>query len=289
MFHTRDSDVSTGSGFLVDGRGDVLTDYHVIDGADRTQGVTVEFENHVTRRAGVVSVDPGSDLAVLHVDTHGLPAVAPLRLGDSTTVRVGDPTLTIGNPFGIDRTLTSGIVSALQHEIQAADGRTIDNVIQTDQPIDAGNSGGPLLNAGGYVIGINSQVATTANGTRPGQTLAFAIPIDTADAILARAAHAGPARVAYIGLSGRASRATRSGVTVSSVVRGGPAAVAGIRRGDLVERVDDDPVDSLGDVLSLVSARSPGQAIPLVIRRDRRTSTVTVVLGSRSAPPSDSG
>lgn len=284
MFRSGETDTSTGSGFLVDTHGDILTDYHVIDGADRTQGVSVVFENNITRRATVVAIRPGSDLAVLHVDTHGLPQIAPLRLGDSTTVRVGDPTLTIGNPFGVDRTLTSGIVSALQHRIQAADGDTVDNVIQTDQPLDAGNSGGPLLNAGGDVIGINSQVATVGSGTQPGQALAFAIPIDTADEILASAAHAGPARVAYLGLSGRPSKTGRAGLVVTSVVDGGPAAVGGLRPGDLVQRVDGTSVTSLASVLSLVSTRSPGQTIQVVIRRARRTTTLTVALGSRSAP-----
>lgn len=184
MFHARESDTSTGSGFLVDRAGDVLTDYHVIDGADRSAGVTVGFEGAQVRRAGVVAVDPRSDLAVLHVDMRDLSTVRPLKLGESSTVRVGDPTLTIGNPFGVDRTLSAGIVSALQHRIQASDGQAIDNVIQTDQPIDAGSSGGPLLDAGGQVIGINSLI-TTPTGGRSGQALAFAVPIDTADEILA--------------------------------------------------------------------------------------------------------
>jgi S1-C subfamily serine protease len=281
MFHERESSTSTGSGFLVDGHGDVLTDYHVVDGAARTGGVTVEFEDATIRPAGVVAVDPGSDLAVLRVDMRGVPAVAPLKLGDSTTVRVGDPTLTIGNPFGVDRTLSSGIVSALQHTIQASDGRTINNVIQTDQPINAGNSGGPLLDAGGYVVGINSQVAITGVGARPGQSLAFAVPIDTADPILHQVAHTTQVRLAFIGLVGRPSRA-RSGVVVRSVVRAGPAEVAGIRPGDLIERVDGDPVDSLSDVLTLVSTRSPGQTLPVLVRRGRRTRTLTVVLGSQT-------
>ena len=135
MFQARKSTTSTGSGFLVDGHGDVLTDYHVVDGAARTGGVTVEFEDDTIRKAGVVAVDPGSDLAVLRVDMRGVPPVVALKLGDSTTVRVGDPTLTIGNPFGIDRTLTSGIVSAFQHRIAASDGRIIDKR-DPDRPAD---------------------------------------------------------------------------------------------------------------------------------------------------------
>lgn len=290
-FHAGPSTTSTGSGFLVDRHGDVLTDYHVVDGADRSSGVTVEFQGATVRRAAVVAVDPGSDLAVLHADMRGVPAVRPLRLGESSTVRVGDPTLSIGNPFGLDRTLTSGIVSALQHRLPAGNGHAIDNVIQTDQPIDSGNSGGPLLDAGGQVIGINSEVMTPPSGGRSGQTVAFAVPIDTAGGILSRAAHAGPVRVADIGLAGGAHRASGgagAGVTVAEVVRGGPAAVAGVSRGDVIARVDGSPVASLSDVLALVATRSPGQSVVLTLRRrgHRRAFTVTVVLGSRTAPAS---
>jgi S1-C subfamily serine protease len=282
MFHGRQSDTSTGSGFLVDHDGDLLTAYHVIDGADRTGGVTVEFQDGLTRRAGVVAVDPASDLAVLHVELRGLPPVAPLRLGESSTVRVGDPTLTIGNPFGDDRTLTSGIVSALQHRIQSVNGVTIDNVIQTDQPIEASNSGGPLLDAGGRVIGINSLVTAPSGGTRDGQALAFAVPIDTADPVLARAAHAGPVRVAYIGLGGGPVRNSPTGVQVTGVAKAGPAALAGLRRGDVIERVEGEPVDTISDVLSLVTTRSPGQSLTLTIRRRHRLRSVSVALGSRT-------
>ncbi len=210
-FHASGSGTSTGSGFLVDRRGDVLTAYHIVDGADRSRGVTVEFEGDMLRRAAVIAVDPSSDLAVLHIDMRGLPTVRPLTLGESSTVRVGDPTLTIGNPFGVDRTLTTGIVSALAHRLPAGDGQAIDNVIQTDQPINAGNSGGPLLDAGGQVVGINSEVTTPKSGGRSGQTLAFAVPIDTAGEILSRAAHAGAARVADIGLGGGADHAASNG------------------------------------------------------------------------------
>jgi S1-C subfamily serine protease len=189
LFPVQQSSTSTGSGFLVDGAGDILTNYHLVDGADRAKGVTVQFEDKVLRRALVVGVDQDDDLAVLRVDMDGVPAARPLRLGDSATVKVGDPTLAIGNPFGLDRTLTSGIVSALQREIQAPDGFRIDNVIQTDAPINPGNSGGPLLDAAGRVIGINSQIAT-GRGVRQSVGIAFAIPVDTAGSVLRRAAQA---------------------------------------------------------------------------------------------------
>lgn len=280
LFHARESNVSTGSGFLIDRRGDILTNYHVIDGADRTRGVTVRFENDIVRKASVVAVDPNNDLAVLRVDMRALNGVLPLVQGDSTSVRVGDPTFAIGNPFGVDRTLTSGIVAALQHEIQAADGRTIDNVIQTDQPIDAGNSGGPLLDGDGHVIGINSQVATGAASGR----VAFAVPIDTADSVLARVDRQTALRVAYLGL-GAGSKPARGGAVVGSLVKDGPADRAGLRMGDSIVRVAGVPVDSISDVLAVVSTYSPGQTVTVSVRRRHHQRVVPVVLGSRTVSP----
>jgi S1-C subfamily serine protease len=171
--------ISTGSGFLIDPRGYLLTAYHVIDGAPGRGGVTVQFEDGVARAAAIVAQDPDNDLALLKVDISGVPRVKPLALGDSTTVRVGDPTLAIGNPFGLDRTLTTGIVSALQRQLQAPNGFSIDNVIQTDAPINPGNSGGPLLDATGKVIGINSQIEADHS-----VGIGFAIPVNTAKELL---------------------------------------------------------------------------------------------------------
>ncbi|HYZ82276.1 MAG TPA: S1C family serine protease [Solirubrobacteraceae bacterium] len=280
LTRTRESGTSTGAGFLVDRRGDILTNYHIIDGADRSRGVTVQFEERGVHSASVVAVDPSDDLAVLRSDMHGVSAVRPLALGDSTTVRVGDPTLTIGNPFGVDRTLTSGIVAALQHEIQAADGRTINNVIQTDQPVSAGNSGAPLLDADGRVIGINSQMAI--GGDQTSQRVAFAIPIDTADSVLSRVDKQAALKVAYLGVTAAPSRSRAAVVGV--VAPGSPAAAAGLRRGDTIQRIDATPVDSIRDVLAIVATRSPGQPVSLQIRRGRRHSTLQVTLGSRSVP-----
>jgi S1-C subfamily serine protease len=285
LFHTGESDTSTGSGFLVDRHGDILTNYHVIEGAARSGGVTVEFEFDTIRDAIVIAVDPGSDLAVLRVDTHNLPPVRPLTLGDSTSVAVGDPTLAIGNPFGVDRTLTTGIVSALQHQIQAADGTTIDNVIQTDQPVAAGNSGGPLLDADGRVIGIDSQVATAPGPDGASQQLAFAIPIDTADTVLASVDHEHALKVAYLGLAGPSGRRAHSGAVVGSVDKDGPAAVAGIVPGDTISRIGGVPVGSIGDVMAVVSTYSPGQTLTVQIRRDHHQHLLSVALGSRTVVP----
>ncbi len=179
---------STGSGFLVSRSGLVLTNYHVIEGADRSSGVTVRFEDSISRRAAVIAEDQSNDLAVLKVDPEGVPAVTPLSLGDSTTVRVGDPTLTLGNPFGLDRTLTSGIVSALQRQLQGPGGFSIENVIQTDAPLTPGNSGGPLLDAAGRVIGVSSQIETP-RGSGGAVAIGFAVPIETAKELLPPIGH----------------------------------------------------------------------------------------------------
>jgi S1-C subfamily serine protease len=189
LFPQKEQSTSTGSGFLISAAGYVLTNFHVIEGSDPRVGVSVEFQDDISRRAMVIGEDHNDDLAMLKVDLSGLPTVKPLALGDSTTVRVGDPTLAIGNPFGYDRTLTSGIVSALQRQIQAPNGFVINNVIQTDAPINPGNSGGPLLDATGRVIGINSQIATSGDGSNGSVGIGFAVPIDTAKELLPELEH----------------------------------------------------------------------------------------------------
>jgi S1-C subfamily serine protease len=283
LFPEQQSSSSTGSGFLVDGSGDILTNYHVIEGADRSTGVTVQFEDNVLRKAIVVGEDQNNDLAVLRVNMQGVPRVAPLVFGDSASVRVGDPTLAIGNPFGLDRTLTSGIVSALQRQIQAPNGFSINNVIQTDAPINPGNSGGPLLDADGRVIGINSQIATAGDGGNGSVGIAFAIPVDTANRVLQSLERGGQVKVAYLGVSGVATSGVRTGVVVQRAEAGGPAAAAGLRRGDAIESIDGRAVSTMDEVQTLVTDRNPGQTIILRVRRAGRKMTFKVLLGSRPA------
>ena len=172
----------TGSGIVINGNGTILTNYHVVENAVK---VTVSFEKGKNVEAKVVGKDPSNDLAVLRIPTDGL-TLHPLTLGDSSTAQVGDPVLAIGNPFDLERTLTTGVISALQRQITAPNGFTIDNVLQTDAPINPGNSGGPLLNAAGEVIGINSQIET--GGCGDGSVgIGFAVPINTAKSELAAA------------------------------------------------------------------------------------------------------
>jgi S1-C subfamily serine protease len=282
LFPQQQSSTSTGSGFLIDKAGDILTNYHVIEGADRRTGVAVQFADDVSRRATVLGQDPSNDLAVLKVNAATLPNVLPLELGDSTTVRVGDPTLAIGNPFGLDRTLTSGIVSALQRQIQAPNGFSIDNVIQTDAPINPGNSGGPLLDAAGRVIGINSQIATAGDGANGSVGIAFAVPINTAKRMLPQLETGAPAEVAYLGIAGAPS-ANHRAVLVQSVQPGGPAANAGMRPGDEIQAIAGRGVSSMADVQLVVQAHRPHASVTVTGLRAGRPLTVHVLLGARPA------
>src|SRR5918996_2533801 len=183
---------ATGSGFLIDDDGHILTNAHVVEGA---KDVEVQLGDGDTQTAEIVGTDPSTDLALLKVDdTNG---VSPLPLGDSDQARVGDPVIAIGNPFGLDRTVTSGIVSALQRQIQAPNGFSISDVIQTDAAINPGNSGGPLIDGAGQVIGINSQIATAGGGGSVG--VGFAVPIDTARDIASQILEGGDVEHAFLG------------------------------------------------------------------------------------------
>ncbi|MGH2916919.1 MAG: S1C family serine protease [Solirubrobacteraceae bacterium] len=278
------SGTSTGSGFLVDRRGDVLTNFHLIQGAPRTGGVTVTFDGGSVRGASVIAVDQADDLAVLRVDMTGVPPVRPLQFGDSALVRVGDPTLAMGDPFGTDRTMTNGNVAALQHEVRTANGDRIDSVIQTSQPLIAGYSGGPLLDGAGRVIGVDSQVEAVAGSGGQTQQLAFAIPIDTAESVLAKVDRQVALKLAYIGIDATGTTA-RGGAVVQRLAKDGPAARAGLRRGDTITGVDGVAVDSIGDVLAVVSTLSPGQTVRLTLRHRPHPQLLPVVLGSLTETP----
>ena len=294
------ADGSLGSGFLVDRRGRVLTNAHVVDG-DTT--VTVTFDDGTESPAEVLGKDQSTDLAVLGVER--VPAgVAPLPLGRSADLVVGDPVIAIGNPFGLERTATTGIVSALKRIISAPNNFQIQNVIQTDAAINQGNSGGPLLDARGRVVGINSQIASESGGS---DGIGFAVPIDTirpvADAVIAT----GRVEHAWLGMTGRSitpaiARALgigdARGVAVIGVDDRGPAKDVGLRPattardadvprgGDLVIAVDGRPVEDMADISRAVSSRAVGEALTLTVLRDGRRLTLRVVLDDR---PGDVG
>jgi S1-C subfamily serine protease len=297
---------ATGSGFVLDRHGHILTNAHVVDGAT---AVTVTFGGKRTTEAMIVGKDESTDLALLKVSPKGL-ELRPLALGDSKSVQVGDPTVAIGNPFGFDRTLTTGVVSALQRRIKAPDDYTIDNVIQTDAAINPGNSGGPLIDAGGRVIGINSQIATGSNGSGS-VGIGFAVPIDTAKDVITELKAHGRVERPWLGVTFVPVDPTvRSlgvgadrGLLVQTVKPGGPAARAGIAGGDrlatlpsgeqlavggdVVMTVAGRPTSTSDDVRKALERLEPGDTVQVRVRRDGRERTVSVQLGNRPAGGAD--
>ena len=291
---------ATGSGLVVDGDGTILTNAHVVEGSD---DVSVRLgENGAPVDADVKGRDPSTDLAVLKVDPDDLKGVKPIPLGDSSKVRVGDPVVAIGNPFGFTRTVTTGIVSAKQRQITAPNGFPIRNVIQTDASINPGNSGGPLLDAEGRAIGITSQIAT--GGGQGSVGIGFAVPIDTAKQLLPQLERGAEIEHAYLGvemttvtpdLARDLNLPVSHGALLQSVVDGGPADKAGLRGGrtetgsgvaaggDLVVEIDGERVRTSDDVASTVSAHSPGDEVEIVYYRGDERHTAQVKLGERPA------
>ena len=287
-----------GSGFVIDKTGHIVTNYHVVEGANV---VTVSFSNRDTVKAEVVGTDPSTDLAVLRVDASAT-ALTPLPLGNSDDVRVGDSVVAIGNPFGLDRTATSGIVSALQRLITAPNRFTIDHVIQTDAPINHGNSGGPLLNARGQVIGVTAQIETGDNATG-NVGIGFAIPSNTVKDVVAQILRTGHVDHSYLGISGQTithdvagtyNLPVDSGVLVESVTNGSGAhkarlqggqkqvVVAGetfVLGGDIIVAFDGRMISSIEQLRDAVAGRQPGDKVTLVIYRDAKKTSVTVTLG----------
>jgi putative serine protease PepD len=262
----RDDGVATGTGFVIDPSGLIVTNDHVAAGGPQ---VSVRFGEKDKRiDARVVGRDPSTDLALLRIDPKAA-RFAPLPLGDSRRVAVGDPAIAIGHPFGLDRSLTLGVVSSTDRTIDAPDGSRIDRAVQTDAAINPGNSGGPLLDAEGRVIGINSQ------GRADGSGIAFAVPVDTLKKVLPALRSGKRVERPYMGV------AMESGARVASVVPGSPADDAGVRVRDLVVSVDGRAVRSGGDVANVVQRHRVGDTVALVVRRGDRRLTLRVKLAAR--------
>ncbi|HEX2360036.1 MAG TPA: trypsin-like peptidase domain-containing protein [Solirubrobacterales bacterium] len=295
---------ATGSGFVIDDDGHILTNAHVVENAEK---IEVEFgDDGNTRTADLVGMDPSSDVALLHVDEND--DLTPLQLGDSSKVEVGDPVVAIGNPFGLDRTVTTGIVSAKQRQIQAPNGFSISDVIQTDAAVNPGNSGGPLLDSTGRVIGINSQIASDSGGN---DGVAFAVPIATAKDVADQLLADGSVSRAYLGVTGgeitsavaeALNLSVDRGVVVEQAFEGGPAADAGIEGasgqatvqgqtvpvgGDIITKIDGKDVAGMEDVISTVNAAQPGDELTLTVIRDGNERDMTVTLGERPAQIED--
>src|SRR6185295_3187948 len=296
--------IATGSGFVIDHEGHVLTNAHVVDGADQIQVTLGNTDNSEPVSAKVVGKDPSTDVALLQVDAPS-DELHPVSFGDSSQLQVGDSVVAIGNPFGLDRTVTTGIVSALQREIKAPNGFTINNVIQTDAAINPGNSGGPLLDADGRVIGINSQIESAGGGGNVG--IGFAVPINTARQVVDQLLSGGQVEHAFLGLSGTdltpdiadvLNLPVKQGALVQTVVPDGPADKAGVKGGnatvsingqqiraggDVITAIDGKSVTGMDDVINVVNQKQPGDDVQLSLSHGDQQRTVTVTLGNRPA------
>jgi putative serine protease PepD len=285
LFGQQQSGTATGSGFVVDKNGTIVTNAHVVDGASK---VTVSLEEGGDAiDAKVLGVDNDSDVAVLKIDPSGKDLTV-LPLGDSSKLVVGDPVVAIGNPFGLQRTVTTGIVSALQRQVDAPSGFPINDVIQTDAAINPGNSGGPLLDANGRVIGINSQIAT--GGGQGSVGIGFAVPINTVKDLLPKLKAGQSVHHAFLGV--RMGDLTSSdakqlkvpvsdGAIIGLVDNNSPADKAGLKAKDVIVAIDGKKVGSADDVVSKIAAMQAGDTVEIQYYRGADQHTANVTLGER--------
>jgi len=274
-----------GSGFIIDDRGHVLTNFHVVQGA-RQLDVALSDKTHYPAR--VIGADPANDVALLKIEPRGkrLPTVP---LGDSSRLQVGQHVLAIGNPFGLQGTLTAGVVSALGRTIRAEEGRLIEDLIQTDASINHGNSGGPLLNTRGEVVGINSAMFTPS-GQGGSVGINFAIPINTAKQITEELLTTGHIRRAWLGIASRdvdsylaysLNLPVNEGIFVARIGPGSPADRAGLERGDIIVAVDERAVASRDDLNAILAKKRPGDRVSTTVYRGRRQLKIPILLGER--------
>jgi putative serine protease PepD len=262
-----------GSGFVYDTSGHVVTNAHVVENASAIQ---VRSSSGQTYDATVVGVDASTDLAVIDVDAPSS-AFTPLTLADSSALQVGQEVVAIGSPFGLENTVTSGIVSALDRSMEAPNGYTINGAIQTDAAINHGNSGGPLLDLEGRVVGVNSQIESDSGGN---DGVGFAVPSNTVKSIASQLVAGGTVEHAYLGV-GLTQTQSGAGAEVSEVRSGAPAAAAGLQAGDVITSVDGDPVASVQELQSAIETRKPGDTVKIGFDRDGADRTVSVELGTR--------
>jgi putative serine protease PepD len=260
-----------GSGFVYDANGDIVTNQHVVDGAT---SVSVKFWNGKTYGAHVVGTDASTDVAVVKVDAPSS-LLHPLSLGDSSSLQVGDGVVAIGSPFGLEETVTSGIVSALHRQMTSPSGFAIPDSIQTDAAINHGNSGGPLLDTRGNVVGVTSQIESDSGGN---DGVGFAIPSSTVRSVAGQLISSGKAEHAYLGVSLSSSA---SNALVAEVRSGTPAERAGLKAGDVITALDGKSVASTGELESAIGAHKPGDSVSLTYTRNGKSHTVQLKLASR--------
>jgi putative serine protease PepD len=264
-----------GSGFMIDDRGDIVTNDHVVLGAT---SITVTLWNGRTFAGTLVGSDESTDLAVLRISAPSS-LVHPLAFADSDAVAIGDPVIAIGSPFGLAETVTNGIVSALHRSIDSPNNYTIGDAIQTDAPINHGNSGGPLIDAAGQVIGVNSQIQTDSGGN---EGVAFAIPANTVSAVTARIIAHRSVDHAYMGVEMQDSTSP-AGALIEQVLPGTPAARARLEKGDVVTALDGQTVTDESDLAAVIAQKQPGDRLIVTFLRDGKTRTVTLTLATRPA------
>ncbi len=267
------SGTAQGTGFIYDTKGDIVTNDHVVSGSS---SVSVKLSDGSVYKATIVGTDPSTDLAVLHIDAPSSKLV-PLALADSSKVAIGDGVVAIGNPFGLDGSVTSGIVSALNREIVAPDNTPIEGAIQTDAAINHGNSGGPLLDLEGKVIGVTSQIQSDSGGN---DGVGFAVPSNTVTSIATQLIATGKAQHALLGVS--VKTAASGGVTVSSVSTGSAADSAGVKTGDVITAVDGTKVATAEKLRAIIAGHKPGDSITLTIDRAGSSKTLTATLGAKA-------
>ncbi len=275
-----------GSGFVYDENGHIVTNQHVVAGASE---INVRFSNGARYPATLVGSDRSTDLAVLRVDAPDT-LLRPLELGDSSDLREGDPVVALGSPFGLEGTITSGIVSALHRQMTAPNNFTINDSIQTDAALNHGNSGGPLLNAAGRVVGVNAQIESESGGS---DGVGFAIPSNTVRTIVSQIIETGRAEHAYLGVT---LVTVEDGIAVEIVRAGTPAEEAGLRPatgsrldggvqiptgGDVIVEFDGKRMRSSAQLQSAVDAKRPGDTVTIVVLRDGRPREVEVTLATR--------
>jgi putative serine protease PepD len=275
-----------GSGFVYSSDGTVVTNQHVVNGSS---SFSVRFWDGTTRRAQLVGTDPSTDLAVLKVDAPES-LLVPLALGNSSSLEIGDEVAAIGSPFGLEGTLTTGVVSALHRQMTAPNDFTITDSIQTDAAINHGNSGGPLLDTRGHVVGVNAQIESDSGGN---DGIGFAIPSNTVRSIVDQLVEDGSVEHAYLGVQ---ITAVEKGVAVTEVRSGTPAEDAGLHAstgtqtvdgaevptgGDVIVAVDGDPVTTSAELQGAVDAKQPGDTMTLTVVREGKRRTVEVTLAAR--------
>ena len=262
-----------GTGFVYDAKGDIVTAAHVVDGAS---SIKVRFQDGKTVTATLVGKDDSTDTAVIKVNVDAS-ELHPLTIGSSASVQPGDSVVAIGSPLGLTESMTSGIVSAIDRTITAPNNYSISGAIQTDAPINHGNSGGPLLTTGGAVIGVNVQIDSNSNGS---EGVGFSTPIDTVKSVADTLISGGKVQHAYLGIQ-VSDAANSSGAKVNSVVSSSPADSAGLKAGDVITAIDGKPITNADDLTAAVNVYKPGDKATITLDRSGSTKSLSVTFGTR--------